>query len=160
QSLNALAMDGLLNTKNTDARGAANFVDPASGGYRQALSNTANGLQKDYGGARAMSAYQSWSPYEAMGYSAKAGAQLAGSDVYGGNRDGSQILSNTGGGRTGALSANDTGRGSAIVGTTGLAENGREQLGANPTATGTTAAGNLASSTGATNYRPAPGTIR
>ncbi|MBX7145432.1 MAG: hypothetical protein K1X79_13365 [Oligoflexia bacterium] len=161
QSLNALAMDGLLNTKNTDARAAANFVDPASGGYRKALDSTGNALQKDYGGQRAMSAYHSWSPDEAMGYSARAAAQLIGSDVYGGHRNGSQILQNTGGGRSGALSANDTGRGDAyVVGTSGWGENHRESLGSNPTQQGSTTAGDLAATAGASASRPAPGTIR
>ncbi|MBX7145434.1 MAG: hypothetical protein K1X79_13375 [Oligoflexia bacterium] len=160
QSLNALAMDGLLNTKNTDARAAANFVDPSSGGYRRALNATANDLQKNYGGERAMSAYHSWSPYEAMGYSAKAGAQLAGSDVYGGNRDGGQILSNTNGARSGALSEVDTGRGSALIGTSGAGENHRENIGVNPTTSGSTVAGGIAASTGATNPTTAPGSIR
>lgn len=156
QSMNALAMDGLLNTKSTDARAEASYVNPAGGAYRQALNNTANGLQRDMGGQRVMSAYKSWTPTEAMAYGVGAAVGAVGNNSYGGDRDGSKFIADTNGARSGALSGLDAGRGWDY----GLAGNNRESLGANPAATNTSVTGNLASSTGATQASSTVGAIK
>jgi hypothetical protein len=130
-STNAMAMEGLLNTKGSDAKAAANYVDPQTkGGYFSSMGATQGKLNSSFGEGRTASGYQAWGPADAAAYNiGAAGEFLTGGVLTGGGETGGARFQQLNGGRSGAGSASDSGR---MGGVFGSSSNGRDDQGANP----------------------------
>lgn len=131
-SANAMAMEGLFNTKGSDAKGAANYVDPEKkGGYFSSMGATQANLNQNYGQSRTASAFQNWSPTDAVLFGYGAGAEaLSGGVFTSGGGSGDKRMAQLNDGRFGAGSSSDAGRtGGGLIEFGG---NGRDNLGSNP----------------------------
>jgi hypothetical protein len=139
-SMNAMAMDGLLNTKGTDARGAANYTaDKDNGGYWSSAAATQSSLDKNYGEARTAGAYHHWGVADTLAYNWTAAGEMATGGVLAGGQSGqSRVVDQLRGGGIHAGESADPGK----MG--GLINSGNSTSvvgGVNPFPSGTAAAG-------------------